>query len=355
MKKRALLLSLFLTFSIVSAQEIIENPEKPLSEKAGRVLELKEELRITDDGSKFYFAMPRFLKISKNGCIYIVDEDQFLKFSPEGKFITNLYTKGKGPGEIDGRFYYVFEENDVYILDPINQKILQIDENGLFGEDIKLNVRYNDLLGIYNGNFILLKRSSLRWEGPGEIVEETYTFVLVNKEGEVEREYPLLGRRVFIYERGISFIDPFFEAFGADGKTIYINNSDRYKVSVLDLDSGKIIRTFSRNYEKVKRDLQGRVSLAVQKGGPKKEYYNDIGKMFPFKKSIWIWTSTKNNKDQRLYDVYDLNGRFIDSFYFDTSKIISAVYEDSIFVREEDSDGFISLVKYKILDQYQSP
>ncbi|MCJ7617680.1 MAG: hypothetical protein MUO43_14205, partial [Desulfobacterales bacterium] len=58
MKKRAILLSLFLTFSFTSAQDIIENPEKSLSKNTGRVLELKEVLRITDESGEFYFSRP---------------------------------------------------------------------------------------------------------------------------------------------------------------------------------------------------------------------------------------------------------------------------------------------------------
>ena len=48
MKKHAFLVLLLITFSFISAQEVIENPEKPLNKDAGRVLKLEEELRITD-------------------------------------------------------------------------------------------------------------------------------------------------------------------------------------------------------------------------------------------------------------------------------------------------------------------
>ncbi len=47
MKKIAIMLSFFFLIAInTQAQEIIENPEKPLSKTAGRVLELQEVLRI---------------------------------------------------------------------------------------------------------------------------------------------------------------------------------------------------------------------------------------------------------------------------------------------------------------------
>ena len=351
MKKPALFLFLCFAFSIVSAQEIIENPEKPLNKDAGRALELEEEMRITDEGGDFYFSMPRSLKISENGCIYIVDENQFLKFSPDGKFITNLYKQGKGPGEIDSLFYYVFEKNDVFILDWGSQKIIPIDEAGLFGEDIKLNDSYNDLLGFYENHFILVKRTSRRFEGPGELYEQPHTFYLVNRKGEVVKTYPVITRRVFIYERGASFIDPFFAVLGLDRKSLFINNSNRYKISVLDLGTGKISRIFSRQYESVKRDPKGRISPAVEYGGPKREYFNDASNMFPLKKSLWIRTSTRNSTGLRLYDVFDYKGRFIDSVYINTSGVVFDIFEDFVFVKEEDSDGFISLVKYKILDK----
>ncbi|MBA7658317.1 hypothetical protein ES703_66267 [subsurface metagenome] len=80
MRKIVLLpLSLFISSLIILAQIVIENPEKPLNEKAGRVFQLKEEMRITDEQGGFYFKNPENIKVASDGCIFVLDEDQFIQ------------------------------------------------------------------------------------------------------------------------------------------------------------------------------------------------------------------------------------------------------------------------------------
>jgi hypothetical protein len=55
-----ILILTFLSFS----QEIIENPEKPLSKKAGRIVNLKEVLSIQDTGDDYYFKYPYTVQIT---------------------------------------------------------------------------------------------------------------------------------------------------------------------------------------------------------------------------------------------------------------------------------------------------
>ena len=84
MKKLAILISLFLIISYPSAQEIIVNPEKPLSNNVGRILELKEEIRISDENGDFFFTYPLHVIMSQDKSIFITDflGSNFLKFSP---------------------------------------------------------------------------------------------------------------------------------------------------------------------------------------------------------------------------------------------------------------------------------
>jgi len=58
--------------------KVIENPEKPLSKNAGRILKLEEVLRIKDEGREFYFKFPfvNGLRVSGKGFIYVQDENQ---------------------------------------------------------------------------------------------------------------------------------------------------------------------------------------------------------------------------------------------------------------------------------------
>lgn len=74
----------FLIVYSVFPQTPIVNPEKPLNKNAGRVLKLEEVFRIKDEGANFYFKYPRKLKVATDGSFFVVDENQFLKFSPQG-------------------------------------------------------------------------------------------------------------------------------------------------------------------------------------------------------------------------------------------------------------------------------
>ena len=113
-----------LTFFLHS-QEIIQNPEKPLSSNAGRILEVEKMFRITDESGEFFFTRPSSLQIADDGSIFLTDENQFLEFTSDGKYLRNIFKKGQGPGEIQGPFfYYHLQDENIFIYDPMNTKII---------------------------------------------------------------------------------------------------------------------------------------------------------------------------------------------------------------------------------------
>ena len=57
------------------AQEIIENPTKPLNKDSGRIVMLEEVMQIRDVGGKYYFKYPHNLKVAPNGAIFVLDEE----------------------------------------------------------------------------------------------------------------------------------------------------------------------------------------------------------------------------------------------------------------------------------------
>ena len=63
MKTMVVMFASFLTLAIpLSAQEIVKNPDKPANPKSGRILSLRQELRITDEGGEFFLRYPGILK-----------------------------------------------------------------------------------------------------------------------------------------------------------------------------------------------------------------------------------------------------------------------------------------------------
>ncbi len=102
MKKFAFMFSfVFLIITNIQAQEIIENPNNPLNSKAGRVIQLKKVMQITDEEGNFFLEGPIDIKVSNTGFVFIQENKKLLMFSPEGKYIKNFYRNGEGPGELN--------------------------------------------------------------------------------------------------------------------------------------------------------------------------------------------------------------------------------------------------------------
>ena len=103
--------------SLIGAQNIIENPAKPLAKDGGRVLKLTEVWRITDDAGEFFFKYPQDLRIADDGSIFLREVGQFLRFSADGKFLKDIFRKGQGPGEMsDSAFQYYLHGQDLSLI-----------------------------------------------------------------------------------------------------------------------------------------------------------------------------------------------------------------------------------------------
>jgi len=85
------------TIEEVNGVTVIKNTEKPKNPDAGRILQLKEEFRITDESGKYFFRSPRNLQIAQNGNLFVQDNEQLLQFDSEGTYLRDLYKKGQGP------------------------------------------------------------------------------------------------------------------------------------------------------------------------------------------------------------------------------------------------------------------
>jgi len=81
MRSLAISFSILLVFPFFcSSQEIIENPEKPLSKNAGRVVRMEKVHEITDESGEFFFKHPGNFRVAPNGDFFISDADQLLQF-----------------------------------------------------------------------------------------------------------------------------------------------------------------------------------------------------------------------------------------------------------------------------------
>jgi len=350
-------LFLFIFASIIFAQEIIENPKKPLSKNAGRVLRLKEVMSIVDEPGKFYFRSPGEVKIAKDGSIFVSDRRgyNFLRFSPDGKFLKNLYKKGEGPGEIQDYFEYALSQNEIYIYDLYKRKIIRMDKDGSLINEFKTYTgMYNEYIGIFRDWLVFMKKVLPEKRDKVQMYQVKNTIVLLSKDGKKENEsHVFLNKRFYVAYSGMVVWDPFNSVFDENSGYLYVSCTREYMIHILDLNRGKVIKSFKRKYKRVPYQMksQDEENFIRRVNAPRKKYEQDINRLHLFNGLLWVETSTKNKERGIMIDVFNNKGQFMDNFYLALDGYLMSVQNNSIFVGERDEDGNIVIKKYIIEDE----
>lgn len=342
---------LFLLLFIFS-QEIIENPEKPLNPNADRVLILEEIFRITDEGGLFFFKRPSLLQLADDGCIFLFDSEQFLKFSSEGEFIKDLFKKGQGPGEIQRFTRYILRDKDIFIYDSGNSKILHMNQEGKLIEEFRLTERYSLLLAMYGDHFVFTTMEFPETEErTGNFIDIPTSILVLSKQEEIIKEYPGVTEKAYQSENFMMSWGRSFTIMSEDGQLCIWSDPDEYMLTVMDIGSGEIIRKFKRKYPRMKAPKRktppGRPALKI----PERKFLSDISYIYTFQGNILVWTSKKDDKKGMLFDLFDKQGKYIDSFWVNVSGTVIATYEDFLFVREQNEDGNFDIVKYLVVGE----
>lgn len=131
---------IFIFFSTVIGQTVIENPDNPSRKNAGRVVELTELMRIDDIGSDFFFKYPRNPKVSYDGHLFVQDYEQLLQFDPNGVFVRNYFKKGQGPGEMQEIGDYLLVDKMLIVHDRRLLKIICFDFEGEYIDNFYLKI-----------------------------------------------------------------------------------------------------------------------------------------------------------------------------------------------------------------------
>lgn len=366
MKKYAILLSL-LAFVIINtqAQELIENPERPLNSKAGRVLKVEEILRITDESGEFYFSYPNTIKVAYDDSIFINDSQQLLRFDKNGHFIRNYFVKGQGPGELTSVSNYILTEDAIIIYDGRARRITWFNYDGELIKDFKidLEVRSQDFLLFSNNTYYFFSRDHIITNEKPLVVDQPHRLFALTQNGkEISEliEFPvkmyMLGSQVRAVWRPISrfFSIVFKEEY------LIVSHTQDYLIKIFDIGTQSVIRRFNRGYKRVKTspEIKERDGILRVDGKeypvPEMEFLNDVQNLFIFDDKLWVQTSIKEDKKGQLIDVYNLEGEFVDSIYIRLNGSLVAAHKDCIFVREKDEDELFSVVKYRVLDKNPS-
>jgi hypothetical protein len=344
------LLALLAVTALASGQ-VIENPAKPKAKNAGRILQLTEAWKVTDDGGQFFFKSPHNLQVADDGSIFVADAEQLLRFSPEAKFLKNIYKKGQGPGEIGNYFTYYIHGRDLFIQDMNSQRLWRADLDGVFQEQVTLtNKGYSYFLGVLPDGFLFLKSV---WPPPsertGKLMEIILTVASVARDGSERRDIATFKPRNFLFPQGAMGWDSSIIVPSQDVKLLYAFHGLDYLIEVVDIASGEIIKRFNRAYPKVPHiEPDWESDYRKKYGTPKREYETDVKNLYSVGGILWVETSTEDKAKGRLIDVFDKDGRFLDSFYLGAGRTLMAVREDAVYCREKNEDESIFLVKYRI-------
>ena len=276
-----------------------------------------------------------------------------MRFSQDGKFEKNILRRGQGPGEVQTYYDLALHEGMVYVWDSVSNKLVQWNRDGQLIQEMRLEgLNFDNFYGLFKSMFIFSKTTYPKFEKKqGKLQDIKRSFILVNRDLSIFQESQGLPVKYFIGESFMMTWDPFITALIRDNCHVFVNHTDEYLIEMLDIEKGKMIRRFSRDYRRIKQNVDfSIVSLPMKIKIPKKKYKNDIQNLFFDKNQIWVVTSSVHKKKGILIDVFDTQGRYIDNFHINIKGKILAVNDGYIFFIERSPKDTILIVKYEILE-----
>lgn len=368
---------LFMTFGFAHGIKTIDNPEQPVKKDTGKILQLKEVLQIHDNDRSYYFKYPNDFKISSNGDIFLCDENQLLKFGPDGKFIKNFQKTGQGPQEVLWVTSYLLENEILTIFGSRQNKIVVFNhETGEYIREFKLplNSIYSagQLFYRYDGCLFFHRLETVESKGKIELMDLDDRFMSLSPDGTQYEKHTAFSRKVFNGRTsGNSFLLTYSELLlcPAGGDLLYVSHTPEYNLKLYSFKTDSILYQFHRKYNRVEVTEETRKYTPVggfnrfRMGGGQwytpevPKYHLDIQALFFVKGRLWVITSTTKDDKKVLVDVFDKNGVYEENFYIECPpflnpleirKWIKAIDRDFLYAVEEDKDGSHFIKKYKI-------
>lgn len=320
MKKRLLIVILVMVFVFASgfslAQTIIENSAKLDNRRAGRMVTMKEEMRIADTSGKFFLKYVFGLAVAADGTILINDSgEQALQFDGRGRYIRNLMKKGQGPGELT-QITGILIGNERIVLCGTPPKVVVFDNDGKMIGELDLRGDRSTLIKLFDddGADYLFSRSSFPdvWGGSGwkDIRAEIIKVDRQSGEAKSLASFTMPGYVAVASGMNGTVYHSFIAVPAGNGK-IAISCTPDYLIKLIDREKGNVIREFRRKYDRKKRFTR---QEAERRGGAP-EYWDDILALHVVDGNIWAQTSTIDPKKGVLFDVFDQSGAYIDRFY----------------------------------------
>jgi hypothetical protein len=332
--------------TVVDGVEVVANPALPVHKNPGRVLKVREKLRIRDTGDTFYFKGPGSPEIAPDGSIFIKQIGQLLRFSHEGAFLGNLIMPGQGPGEIEMPLGYLIESDGVLVVDGSVNKIVHMTLEGRYLDERRLD---QEVQRLTRGWYVGLQ--SFRPRVSGVLADMPHNFVCSSRpDGKAWKTYTFLGKYYQNQSVHFPWDTPRWVA-DAGRDLIFFSLTRKYGIKVLDLNAGRVTRSFSRDYASLPYVVPPKAkAVYAQAGVPTPDHSEDVLELFLPDADLWVRTSTVDAEKGQLFDVFSAGGDYLDSFYVLVKGKIIGIRGDTIFTSEEAEDSTIAVVLYQNLE-----
>lgn len=331
---------------------IVKNPKEPILSEEAFVYE--EELTIGElEGREEYmFQNIRSVAASDMGDIFVLDFGaQHVKvFDKDGQYLRTIGRSGQGPGEFQLPLTLTYTSRDEIVVGDMN-RISYFSSDGEYLKSIPLTK--GPLLSIdvdSAGNIFgySINRDKMVYELK-KYDQELNGLISYGSSPLPTEEYRRTGKR-----------NAFFTLLRWD-----IINDDQavtgypeagYVIKILDA-SGSLIRKIEKDYmpiEITQKDFEE--EIADYPPELKKDYYapkhfppfltlraDDVGR-------IWVITSERTpDKEKRIYDVFDAEGKYILKVALKASP---RIINNKMYTIEEDEEGFQYVKRYKVIWNY---
>ena len=313
-------------------QRIIENPAKAPNPKAGRVVAVEEVMRIEDTGQGYYYKDVYGVRVSPGGEIFVRSGlDQVLQFDPQGHFVRDLVKKGQGPGEVTSVSDVLAAADHVYLLSS-RVKILTLDLAGRLQDETDLRETGGPVTRIIDadgGTIFAVRENGPRAGEVGSVLCPEDILAVSPGSGDIKviGSFPLpyfafaMDNGQWARGKNASLI-----AVPCKDRRFYLTHTPEYLIKLFDAGTGKVVRSFRREYPRVRRVVPRDAT-----GDPEPSWaqiwkdlvpkdLNDINDLHVVDGHIWVQTSTADPQKGILFDVFDPGGQFVDSFYLKYSE-----------------------------------